>query len=69
LAMTARLHIPWVTWFASDGSGGAMGLFNPDNSIRPNGIAFRDFVQRCEGRIDCGLEKHKKHRRHKHHRR
>jgi hypothetical protein len=65
LDMAAKLHIPWVTWFASDGSGGAMGLFNPDNSIRSNGIAFRDFVQRCEGRINCGLDKRKKRRHHK----
>ena len=62
---TARLHLPWVTWFASDGSG-AVGLFNLDGSIRSNGIAFRDFVQRCEGRIDCGRDKHRKR---KHHRR
>jgi hypothetical protein len=68
LDMTARLHIPWVTWFASDGSGGAMGLFsNTDGSIRPNGVAFRDFVQRCEGRIDCGRDKHKKRKHHKRH--
>jgi hypothetical protein len=65
LDMTAMLHIPWVTWFASDGSGGALGLFNPDNSIRPNGVAFRDFVQRCDGRINCGRDKrkHKKRQR------
>jgi hypothetical protein len=66
LDMAAKLHIPWVTWFASDGSGGAMGLFNPDNSIRSNGLAFRDFVQRCEGRIDCGREKQKKRKHHSH---
>src|SRR4051794_21058371 len=66
LDMAARLHIPWVTWFASDGSGGAMGLFNPDNSIRSNGLAFRDFVQRCEGRINCGRDKQKKRKHHKH---
>jgi hypothetical protein len=64
---TARLHLPWVTWFASDGSG-AVGLFNLDGSIRANGIAFRDFVQRCDGRIDCGREKHKKRKRAKHRR-
>jgi hypothetical protein len=67
LDMTAQLHIPWVTWFASDGSGGAMGLFNPDNSIRSNGLAFRDFVQRCENRINCGRDKPKKHKKRKHH--
>jgi hypothetical protein len=69
LDMTARLHLPWVVWFASDGSG-AVGMFNSDNSIRPNGLAFRDFVQRCENRIDCGRDKRKKGRqRHKRHRR
>jgi hypothetical protein len=69
LDMAAKLHIPWVTWFASNGSGGAMGLFNPDNSIRSNGLAFRDFVQRCEGRINCGRDKQKKRKHHKHHQR
>jgi hypothetical protein len=64
---TAQLHLPWVVWFASDGSG-AVGMFNPDNSIRPNGLAFRDFVQRCDGRINCGRDKRKKHRRKRHHR-
>jgi hypothetical protein len=64
---TARLHLPWVVWFASDGSG-AVGLFNADGSIRSNGIAFRDFVQRCDGRINCGRDKHKK-RKHAKHRR
>jgi hypothetical protein len=61
---TARLHLPWVVWFASDGSG-AVGMFNPDGSIRSNGLAFRDFVQRCDGRIDCGRKKHEKHGRRK----
>jgi hypothetical protein len=65
---TARLHIPWVTWFASDGSGGAMGLFNADNSIRPNGVAFRDFVQHCDNRINCGRDKPKRKKHHKHRR-
>jgi hypothetical protein len=69
LDMTAQLHLPWVVWFASDGSG-AVGMFNPDNSIRPNGLAFRDFVQRCENRINCGRDKREKGRqRHKRHRR
>ena len=66
LDMTAQLHVPWVVWFASDGSG-AVGMFNPDGSIRSNGLAFRDFVQRCDGRINCGRDKPKrrKHRRHR----
>jgi hypothetical protein len=69
LDMTAQLHLPWVVWFASDGTG-AVGMFNADDSIRPNGLAFRDFVQRCDGRINCGRDKRKKHRhRHKRHRR
>jgi hypothetical protein len=54
-----------VVWFASDGSG-AVGMFNADNSIRPNGLAFRDFVQRCDGRINCGRDKPKKHRHKRH---
>jgi hypothetical protein len=65
LDMTAQLHIPWVVWFASDGTG-AVGMFNADNSIRPNGLAFRDFVQRCDDRINCGRDKPKK-RKHKKH--
>ena len=64
LSMTAELHVPWVVWFASDGSG-AVGLFNADGSMRPNGVAFRDFVQRCDNRINCGRDKPKK-RRHRH---
>jgi hypothetical protein len=67
LDTTAELHLPWVVWFASDGTG-AVGMFNADNSIRPNGLAFRDFVQRCDGRINCGRDKRKKHGK-KHHKR
>ena len=40
-------------------------MFNPDGSIRSNGLAFRDFVGRCEGRINCGKDKHRKHKHHK----
>jgi hypothetical protein len=43
-------------------------MFNADGTIRSNGIAFRAFVGRCEGRIDCGKEKHKKRKHHKRHR-
>jgi hypothetical protein len=67
LDMTAQLHIPWVVWFASDGTG-AVGMFNPDGSIRSNGVAFRDFVQRCDGRINCGRDKPKRKKHRKHHR-
>jgi hypothetical protein len=67
LEETARLHLPWVVWFASDGSG-AVGMFNADGSIRSNGLAFRDFVQRCDGRIDCGRDKQRKRKHHKRHR-
>jgi hypothetical protein len=54
LDTTARLHIPWVIWFASDGSGGARGLINSDGSLRSNGRAFRDFLAVCDGQVDCG---------------
>jgi hypothetical protein len=66
LDVTAQLHLPWVVWFASDGTG-AVGMFNADGSIRSNGLAFRDFVQRCDGRINCGRDKPKrrKHRKHR----
>jgi hypothetical protein len=64
LGETAALHLPWVIWFASDGSG-AVGMFNLDGSIRSNGLAFRDFVSRCEGRINCGKDKHRKRKHHK----
>jgi hypothetical protein len=67
LGETAELHLPWVVWFASDGSG-AVGMFDADGSIRSNGLAFRDFVSRCEGRIDCGKQKQRKHKHHKHRR-
>jgi hypothetical protein len=65
LDMTAQLHLPWVVWFASDGSG-AVGMFNSDGTIRSNGLAFRDFVQRCDGRINCGRDKPKKKHRKQH---
>jgi hypothetical protein len=65
LDTTAQLHLPWVVWFASDGSG-AVGLFNADGSIRPAGVAFRDFVQSCDNRINCGRDKPKKHRKKRH---
>ena len=65
LDMTAQLHMSWVVWFASDGSG-AVGMFNSDGTIRSNGLAFRDFVQRCDGRINCGRDKPKKKHRKRH---
>ena len=65
LDMAAQLHMPWVVWFASDGSG-AVGMFNSDGTIRSNGLAFRDFVQRCDGRINCGRDKPKKKHRKRH---
>jgi hypothetical protein len=67
LDMTAQMHLPWVVWFASDGSG-AVGMFNADGSIRSNGLAFRDFVQRCDDRIDCGRDKRNRRKHGKHHR-
>jgi hypothetical protein len=65
LDMTAQLHLPWVVWFASDGSG-AVGMFNSEGTIRSSGLAFRDFVQRCDGRINCGRDKPKKKHRKRH---
>ena len=67
MSEAAALRIPWITWFASDGSGGAVGMFNPDNSLRPNGVAYRDFIARCDGRVNCGRDKHKRKRHKKRH--
>jgi hypothetical protein len=54
LYKTASLQIPWVIWFGSDGSGGAQGLVNADGSVRPNGVAFRNFLADCDGVVNCG---------------
>jgi hypothetical protein len=71
MSEAATLRIPWITWFASDGSGGAVGMFNPDNSLRANGVAYRNFIIRCDDRVDCGKarnkRKKKRHLRHNRH--
>ena len=43
LAAAIDLHLPYVVWFSLDRS--AQALQNEDGSLRPNGIAFRDFMQ------------------------
>lgn len=37
--------LPIVVWFGMDGPQ-ARGLVNPDGSLRPTGLAFREFVRR-----------------------
>lgn len=40
------LKLPYVFWYSGDGGPGkAVALHNPDGSLRPNGIAFRDFIK------------------------
>lgn len=37
------LGLPYVIWYAADGNN-AIGLANPDGSLRINGLAFKSFV-------------------------
>lgn len=40
-----RLKFPYVIWFSGDdGGAGSIALTNKDGSLRPNGIAFKNFV-------------------------
>jgi hypothetical protein len=72
-----------ATWSAAGGEGHASAATHSKkckkgqkrirvkcrHSIRSNGLAFRDFVSRCEGRINCGKDKRKKRKHPKHHKR
>ena len=42
------LKLPYAVWFSMDvpGFGGARSLLNPDGTLRPNGEAFRDFIDK-----------------------
>ncbi|MBI4058342.1 hypothetical protein HY408_01105 [Candidatus Gottesmanbacteria bacterium] len=42
-----QLDLPIAVWFSHDteGFGGSRSLFNPDGTLRPNGIAFKEFIQ------------------------
>lgn len=37
-------RLPFTVWFGGDGDP-AQGLFEPDGTLRPNGVAFRDFLR------------------------
>ena len=51
-AMVAK-RLAYVVWFAGDGPGGAVGLFDAKTgALRPNGIAFRNFVSANPGPQD-----------------
>jgi hypothetical protein len=41
----AKENMEYVIWFSGDGAGGAIGLQNEDGSLRPNGVAFKKFVE------------------------
>lgn len=43
LAAVLDLKLPMAVWFSAD-IGFARGLVNPDGSLRPNGMAFAEFV-------------------------
>jgi hypothetical protein len=52
--LVKRLRLPFVIWFDADGTP-ALGLHDAPGVLRPNGIAFRDFVartSRCS--VGCG---------------
>ncbi len=42
-----KLKLPYAIWFSIDMNslGGARALINPDGSLRPNGEAFKQFIQ------------------------
>lgn len=39
-----RLGVEYVQWWSGDGAGGDVSLTDPDGTIRPHGIAFRDWI-------------------------
>lgn len=43
LRAALKLRLPFTVWYGGDGNP-AVGLFEPDDSLRPNGVAFRDFL-------------------------
>jgi hypothetical protein len=43
--LVKRLRLPFVIWFDADGTP-ALGLHDAPGALRPNGMAFRDFVAR-----------------------
>jgi hypothetical protein len=43
--LVKRLRLPFVIWFDADGRP-ALGLHDAPGVLRPNGLAFRDFVAR-----------------------
>jgi hypothetical protein len=44
LQQLAQTDMPYVIWFSGDGEGGSVALHNQDGSLRPNGIAFKNFI-------------------------
>lgn len=48
LGEAVKLRLPFTVWFGGDGNP-AYGLFDPDGTLRPNGLAFRDFMRAHPG--------------------
>jgi hypothetical protein len=44
LGECVRKRLPFTVWYGGDGNP-AQGLFEPDGTLRPNGVAFRDFLR------------------------
>jgi hypothetical protein len=44
LQQLSEMGMAYVIWFSGDGSGGSVALQNEDGSLRPNGIAFKNFM-------------------------
>lgn len=47
MSKVVELKLPYAVWLSVDGQ--AQGLVNPDGSVRPNGQAFRAFIQQRFG--------------------
>ncbi|MGC4192642.1 MAG: hypothetical protein QM589_15985 [Thermomicrobiales bacterium] len=44
LAAVSDAGFPYAIWFSGDKGKGAMALQNADNTLKPNGLAFREFM-------------------------
>lgn len=40
--------VSYLLWYSNDGGNGAKSLFNSDGSLRPNGVAFSNYITKLE---------------------
>jgi hypothetical protein len=45
LQQLLQTDMAYVIWFSGDGEGGSVALQNDDGSLRPNGVAFKNFME------------------------